>query len=98
LGAVDSCRKSLVYNMPNEPVEVEMQCPVCASQAKNLTPNTLDGVVIGCDHCGEYRIASGAYYALTTLKPDLRVAALATAKRASKAGWPLINGSCIRTS
>jgi hypothetical protein len=74
-----------------------MQCPVCASQAKNLTPNTLDGVVIGCAHCGEYRIAGGAFYALTALKPDRRVEALAAAKRGSQAGWPTINRSCIRT-
>jgi hypothetical protein len=75
-----------------------MQCPVCASQAKNLTPNTSEGVVIGCGHCGDYRIAGSAFYTLTTLKPDMRLAALASAKRASQAGWPIINSSCITTS
>jgi hypothetical protein len=77
-------------------MEADMQCPVCASQARNLTPNTLDGVVVGCDQCGEYRIAGGAFHELTTLKPDGRVAALAAAKLASQAGWPLINSSCLR--
>jgi hypothetical protein len=74
-----------------------MQCPVCTTQARNLTPNTLDGVVVGCAHCGEYRIAGGAFYALTTLLPDQRFEALATARRATKAGWPMINTSCFRT-
>ena len=77
-------------------MEVTMQCPVCASQAKNLTPNTLDGVVIGCDRCGDYRIAGGTFYALTALQPGRRVEALAAAKRGSQAGWPMINNSCIR--
>ena len=75
-----------------------MQCPVCARQARNLTPNTFDGVVVGCDQCGEYRIAGAAFYKFTALQPAERVAALAAAKLASQAGWPMINGRCIRTS
>lgn len=74
-----------------------MQCPVCAGPAKNLTPNTLDGVVVGCASCGDYRIAGGAFHELVALKPDRRVAALALAKSASRGGWPMINTSCVRT-
>jgi hypothetical protein len=78
-------------------MEVDMQCPVCACQAKNLTPNTLDGVIVGCDHCGEYRIAGSAFYEFTTLRPEKRIEALAAAKLGSRAGWPIISSSCIRT-
>ena len=42
-----------------------MQCPVCTRPAENLTPNTLDGVVVGCDHCGDYRVSGTAFYGLT---------------------------------
>jgi hypothetical protein len=75
-----------------------MQCPVCAGQAKNLTPNTLDGVVVGCDRCGDYRIAGAAFYELTTLEADRRAAALTAAKLASRGGWPMISSGCIRTT
>jgi hypothetical protein len=74
-----------------------MQCPVCAREAQNLTPNTLDGVVIGCQTCGAYRVAGGAYHGLMQLDPNARVAALETAKVAARHGWPLIDGSCVRT-
>jgi hypothetical protein len=75
-----------------------MQCPICAGQARNLTPNTLDGVVVGCDHCGDYRIAGAAFYELTTLAADARAAALAAARLASSGGWPTISRGCIRAS
>ncbi len=76
--------------------ETAMQCPVCASQARNLTPNTLDGVVVGCDHCGDYRIPGSAFYDLTRLEADRRAAALAAAKRSSHVGWPVISSGCIK--
>ena len=75
-----------------------MQCPICAGQARNLTPNTLDGVVVGCDHCGDYRIAGAAYYELTRLAADARTAALAAARRASSSGLPMISRGCIGAS
>ena len=34
---------------------------------------------------------------LTKLKPDRRAAVLAAAKLASRAGWPMINASCMKT-
>ena len=40
-----------------------MQCPICSKEARNLTPNTLDGVVVGCDDCGDYRIAGADHIA-----------------------------------
>jgi hypothetical protein len=73
-----------------------MQCPVCSRQAQNLTPATLDGVVVGCDHCGGYRISGGAYHGLMRLQLEKRMAALETAKVASRYGWPIIDGSCMR--
>ena len=73
-----------------------MQCPVCGDHAENLTPNTLDGVVVGCDRCGAYRVSGSAFYEFQRLHLDKRFAALEAAKRASRHGWPMINGTCIR--
>ena len=77
-------------------MEVAMQCPICSRRAENLTPNTLDGVVVGCDHCGDYRISGSSLHELLGLQLEKRVAALAAAKLASRHGWPIINGTCIR--
>ena len=52
-----------------------MQCPICTRPAENLTPNTLDGVVVGCDHCGDYRVSGTAFYGLTRLAAHQRAAA-----------------------
>ena len=67
-----------------------MQCPVCRGQAENLTPNTLEGVVISCQSCGDYRISGNVFYAFTHLQDEKRAAALAAAKVATRAGWPTI--------
>jgi len=67
-----------------------MQCPVCRGQAENLTPNTLDGVVVGCKRCGDYRVAGDALHALMGLAPEKRAAVLAAAKAASRAGLPIV--------
>jgi hypothetical protein len=67
-----------------------MQCPVCSRKAKNLTPNTLDGVVVGCGHCGDYRISGGGFHALMGLQVENRIAALKVAKLTSQGGWPLV--------
>jgi hypothetical protein len=88
------CYLYMAYNMPEGgPM---MQCPVCAREAQNLTPNTLDGVMVGCERCGAYRVAGGAYYELMQLDLKARFAALETAKVAARYGWPLIDGSCVR--
>ena len=73
-----------------------MRCPICLSQAENLTPNTLDGVVIGCSCCGNYRISGGSLHELMGLQLDKRIAALDVARVACRHGWPIINGACIR--
>jgi hypothetical protein len=73
-----------------------MQCPVCSRQAENLTPNTLDGVVVGCEHCGDYRISGGAFHEFMTLQSERRTAALEAAKLGSQGGWPLISSGCVR--
>ncbi len=70
-----------------------MQCPICTRQAENLTPNTLDGVVVSCDHCGQYRIAGGAFHDLMRLELEKRSAALDTARLTSRHGWPMISTS-----
>jgi hypothetical protein len=75
--------------------ESAMQCPVCSRPAENLTPNTLDGVVVGCDHCGDYRVSGTAFYDLTRLGADQRATALQVAKSGSRAGWPTINDRCV---
>jgi hypothetical protein len=67
-----------------------MQCPVCSRPAENLTPNTLDGVVVGCDQCGSYRITGGAFHAFVGLELKQRLAALEAAKLVSRGGWPLV--------
>lgn len=72
-----------------------MQCPVCHGQAQNLTPNTLDGVIVGCNLCGDYRIASGAFHALMGLHAEKRAAALQAAKLASRSGWPIISADVM---
>lgn len=72
-----------------------MKCPICAAQAENLTPNTLDGVVVSCGRCGAYRISGAAFYELTTLNPERRVAALAAAKVGACGGWPTISPQAI---
>jgi hypothetical protein len=74
-----------------------MQCPVCHGQAENLTPNTLDGVVVGCAECGDYRIAGGAFHELVRLQAEGRVAALQAAKGSSRSGWPMIGASAVRS-
>ena len=58
--------------------------PRVHGQAQNLTPNPMDGVVGGCDQCGEYRIAGGAVHDFMRLQADARVAALETAKGAAR--------------
>ena len=73
-----------------------MQCPVCRGQAENLTPNTMDGVVVGCSECGDYRIAGGAFHEFMRLQAEGRVAALQAAKGATRSGWPMIGGAVIR--
>jgi hypothetical protein len=73
-----------------------MQCPVCSRPAQNLTPATLEGVVIGCENCGSYRISGVAYHELMRLELERRGAALETARRVSLHGWPMIDSSCVR--
>jgi hypothetical protein len=75
-----------------------MQCPVCHGQARNLTPSTLDGVVVGCDRCGDYRVAGDALHPLMGLAPERRAAALASAKAASQAGWPHVLARIVRSA
>lgn len=75
-----------------------MQCPVCEGQAENLTPNTLDGVVVGCALCGDYRIAGAAFHGFMRLHAGKRAATLDAAKRGSRSGWPTIGAASLTAS
>jgi hypothetical protein len=75
-----------------------MQCPVCRGQAQNLTPVTLDGVVVGCERCGDYRVAGDALHPLMGLAPEKRAAVLEAAKAASQAGWPIVLARSVRSA
>mgnify|MGYP001467873010 CR=1 FL=1 len=68
-----------------------MQCPICAREARNLTPNTLPNVVLGCSECGDYRIAGAAYAPFAQLAPTLRAQALMRAKQTTRHGLPMID-------
>ena len=72
-----------------------MQCPVCRGEARNITPNTMDGVVVGCAQCGDYRIAGVAFHDFMRLQDEKRAAALQAAKLASHSGWPMINAAAV---
>jgi hypothetical protein len=72
-----------------------MQCPVCRGQAENLTPNTMDGVVVGCGQCGDYRISGVAFHDFMRMQSENRAAALQAAKSASRSGWPMISASTV---
>jgi hypothetical protein len=67
-----------------------MQCPVCSGKAENLTPNTMEGVVVRCTECGDYRISGGIFHAFARLQADERRAALADARQSARHGWPTI--------
>lgn len=70
-----------------------MQCPVCQEKAQNITPNTMDGVVVGCARCGDYRIMGVAFHDFMRLQADKRLAALQAAKQATHSGWPMIRSA-----
>jgi hypothetical protein len=74
--------------MPLE--EAALQCPVCLEKAENLTPNTLQGVVVGCKQCGDYRISAVAFAGFMRLEADQKRAALAAARSSATHGWPMI--------
>ena len=73
-----------------------MLCPVCSHKAQNITPATMEGVVISCENCGGYRISGGAYHELMRLQLERRGAALESARRVSPHGWPMIDSACVR--
>lgn len=73
-----------------------MQCPVCAAPARNLTPDTCDGVVVGCPRCGDYQIAGTVFNKLLRLHMENRAAALEKAKRQTSPGArPTIGSTCF---
>ena len=72
-----------------------MQCPVCRGEARNITPNTMDGVVVGCARCGDYRITGVAFHDFMRLQDEKRAAALQAAKLATHSGWAMISAAAM---
>jgi hypothetical protein len=73
-----------------------MQCPVCAAQAKNLTPATYDGVVVSCPTCGDYQVTGTVFNKLLKLAPEYRTDVLQRAKaRACLGARPTISTTCF---
>ena len=75
---------------------MNMQCLVCAGEARDLTPQNFDGYVIGCSSCGNYEVAGGAWDRFRNASQQERAAALA--KAASLKGvarWPTIKSICF---
>jgi len=70
-----------------------MQCPVCLERAENLTPNTMEGVVVGCSRCGDYRISGVAFAGFMQLQAEQRRAVLADARQTAKHGRPVIGSA-----
>jgi hypothetical protein len=69
---------------------------MCTAQAKNLTPNTYDGVVIGCPRCGDYQITGTVFDQLLRLAVAERTKALQRAiERASPGARPTISTTCL---
>ena len=72
-----------------------MQCPVCSGKAENLTPNTMEGVVVGCTNAATTGSRAGVFYAFTRLQADQRRAALADARQTARHGWPVIGSASL---
>ena len=72
-----------------------MDCPVCASEATNLTPPTYDGLVIGCSLCGKYRIMRSALADLRSSRIEDRKAALGHARSFASKSWPTLSRACL---
>jgi len=61
-----------------------MQCPVCGGPATDHTPPEFDGIVVGCNTCGNYSIADGYVDKLRALAPDVRREILRKSKQIAK--------------
>jgi hypothetical protein len=51
----------------------------------------MEGVVVGCAQCGDYRISGVAFHDFMRLQTEKRAAALQAAKVTSRNGWPMIS-------
>jgi hypothetical protein len=75
---------------------MNMQCLVCAGEARDLTPQNFDGYVIGCPSCGNYEVSGGAWERFRNAPQQERAAALG--KAASLKGvarWPTIKNTSL---
>ena len=74
-----------------------MNCPICLTSAKNITPPTYAGLVVECARCGFYRVTRDALAALPSVKIEERLAALKTAKgHVSARITPTISTGCLK--
>jgi hypothetical protein len=68
-----------------------MQCLVCASEAKDLTPPDFDGRVFECPRCGKYEILGCTWNTFENATQPEREAALARAGSLQGfSRWPTI--------
>jgi hypothetical protein len=72
-----------------------MQCPVCDGPARDHTPPGFDGIVVGCNTCGNYGIANAYLNQLRALEPAARREVLQKAKQLAKFARPSINKLCF---
>src|SRR6478735_10932556 len=72
-----------------------MDCPICVTEAMDLTPPSYDGLVIGCPKCGKYRIMRSVLTDLRHTEIEDRVAALGCAISYSSKSWPTISRACL---
>ena len=73
-----------------------MECPICLAEARNLTPRTYQGLIVGCPRCGAYRVMKAAIGTLPQLKVERRLEALTKAKiYTSPKSWPTISKACL---
>ena len=72
-----------------------MQCPVCDRPARDHTPPGFDGIVVGCNTCGNFDIANAYLDKLQALEPTARREALRKAKQFAKFARPSIDRPCL---
>jgi hypothetical protein len=73
-----------------------MDCPLCLSHAKNLTPPGYRGLVIACPRCGAFRVTENAVAPLASLKVEDRLAALERAKMVMSSTVPTVSSGCLQ--
>lgn len=65
-----------------------MKCPVCETEAEDITEHAFDGKSVRCPRCGDYDIAGSVYVPgdLIKLVAEGRLRALQRVKQIAKRG------------